>query len=216
MALTALCLAALCTVAAQAMTVGPVREWRFNVLLDGTLIGYHRFELRESGEERELRSEARFNVKVLFINAYRYAHDNDERWRGECLTQINARTDDNGAKRIVQGTLSTTSFVVASAKPATELGSCVQTFAYWNPQILSATRLLNPQTGEYVPVQVSRLGAEMLSIRGTPRATERYRLIGQSTSGESLRIDLWYSPSGEWLALESTTADGRRLRYQLQ
>lgn len=216
MLLSALCLAAMCVVTAQAMSVGPVREWRFNVLLDGRPIGYHRFELRESGDERELRSEARFNVKLLFINAYRYVHENDELWQGECLAQINARTDDNGAKRVVEGTMSASSFVVASAKRVTELGGCVQTFAYWNPQILTATRLLNPQTGEYLPVQVQRLGAEMLSIRGTPQATERYRLTGQSASGENLRIDLWYSPSREWLALESTTADGRRLRYQLQ
>jgi hypothetical protein len=29
-------------------------------------------------------------------------------------------------------------------------------------------------------------------------------------------IDLWYSKSGEWLALESLTENGHRLRYEKQ
>lgn len=201
---------------ASAMNAGSVSEWRFSVLLDGSPIGYHRFELTERGAERELRSEARFNVKVLFINAYRYVHDNQERWQGDCLAQIDARTDDNGAKNVVRGTQSATRFVVSTAQRVTDLGSCVQTFAYWNPQILNATHLLNPQTGEYVPVRIAPLGAEQLSIRGAAQAAQRYRLIGEAVSGEKLQIDLWYSPAQEWLALESVTEDGRRLRYQLQ
>jgi hypothetical protein len=28
-------------------------------------------------------------------------------------------------------------------------------------------------------------------------------------------VDLWYSAQGEWLALESVVAGGRRLRYEL-
>jgi len=198
------------------MTARPVNEWRFSVSLDGKPIGYHHFELVERGAERELRSEARFAVKFLFIDAYRYAHDNRELWRGDCLAQIEARTDDNGTRNVVRGAQSAARFVVSTAQRITELDSCVRTFAYWNPQILDATHLLNPQTGEYVPVRVVRLGEDTLAIRGIAQAAERYRLIGDAAGSERLRIDLWYSPSREWLALESTTEDGRRLRYQLQ
>lgn len=214
--IAALLASVLCVLPATALNARPLDEWRFNVSLDGKPIGYHRFELVERGVERELRSEARFAVKVLFFDAYRYAHDNRELWRGDCLAQIEARTDDNGTRNVVRGTQSVARFVVSTAQRVTELDSCVRTFAYWNPQILAATHLLNPQTGEYVPVRVVRLGTDTLAIRGAAQAAERYRLIGDAADGERLQIDLWYSPSQEWLALESTTQDGRRLRYHLQ
>jgi hypothetical protein len=37
-------------------------------------------------------------------------------------------------------------------------------------------------------------------------------LLGDA-GGKPLHIDLWYSLAHEWLALESLTPDGRRLRY---
>ncbi len=43
------------------------REWSFTVYLGDNEIGYHRFALTQGGPERELLSEARFNVK--FANA---------------------------------------------------------------------------------------------------------------------------------------------------
>jgi hypothetical protein len=190
-------------------------EWRFNVLLDGKHVGYHLFRLNEANGARELVSEARFNVKFLFITAYRYAHDATERWQGECLTRIDASTNDNGTKKFVRGEPREGRFIVATGKSSASLESCVMTFAYWNPSILAAARLLNPQTGEYVAVQVMPMGADTVIARGVTQRADRYRLLGES-SGEKMQIDLWYSTDKQWLALESLTPEGHRLRYQMQ
>jgi hypothetical protein len=168
------------------------REWSFDVSLDGRPIGEHRFVLRDDAGARELTSEARFRVRLLFFDAYRYDHRAQERWRGDCLERLEARTDANGKKTVVD------------VEPT---DACVQTFAYWNPSILEARTLLNPQTGEYVPVRVQKLGTEMLA----GQAAERFRLVGSGR--EPLQIDLWYTPARDWVALESLTPEGRRLRY---
>jgi hypothetical protein len=76
---------------------------------------------------------------------------------------------------------------------------CVMSFAYWNPRILEQRELLNAQTGELERVSVAALGEG------------RYRI-----SGTKHPIELRYSPKGEWLALDSTVAGGRRLSYRLQ
>ena len=34
-------------------------------------------------------------------------------------------------------------------------------------------------------------------------------------TAKKLKLDLWYSPRGEWLGLQSTYDNGRRLRYEL-
>jgi hypothetical protein len=194
---------------ATAPAAADVRTWNFRVLLDGSEIGYHRFTLRQQAGGRELDSEARFDVKLLFIPAYRYRHQANERWRGDCLAAVESRTDDNGDAYRVTAAGSGERFVVETRDGRAELGGCVMTFAYWNPQMLRETRLLNVQTGEYLDVRVTPIGQETVTVRGTPVAARRYAL-----RGPRLAIDLWYSADGyDWLALESVTDGGRRLRY---
>jgi hypothetical protein len=183
------------------------REWHFDVSLDGRAIGEHKFTLQVDDESRELTSEARFLVRILFINAYRYEHRALERWNGDCLESLDARTDTNGKPTLVAGQRASGEFRVKSGSAAVSLEPCVQTFAYWNPSILDARRLLNPQTGEYVDVKVLLIGREVME--GT--LTDRYRLI--SSGRTPLEIDIWYTPARDWVALESLTPEGRRLRY---
>jgi hypothetical protein len=76
--------------------------------------------------------------------------------------------------------------------------------------MLQQTRLLNAQTGEYDAVTITAMGDVSLQVRGASQMAKQYRL-----TGSKLSIDLWYSSTGEWLALESTTENGRKLRYLL-
>ena len=185
------------------------QSWSFRVFLDGRDIGRHTFVREEAGEGARVVSEARFEVRFLFLTAYRYEHRAEEQWRGRCLSSLDARTDDNGNETVVSGVQGGGGFRVTTDGNAAGVEPCVQTFAYWNPSILEATHLLNPQTGEYLPVQVLDLGRATI---GNREEAQHYRLLGD-TGGKPLHIDLWYSTAHEWLALESLTADGRRLRY---
>jgi hypothetical protein len=185
------------------------RAWNFRVLLDEREIGRHRFTLSALGDERELRSEARFDVRVLFLTAYRYTHAATERWRGDCLHALVSRTETNGEREAVNAERSGERLLVERAERRDEHEGCVMSFAYWNPQILKSRRLLNSQTGELQPVTVTPRGEETIEVRGRPQSAQRHRL-----SAPQLTIDLWYA-GGEWVALESSAEGGRRLRYQL-
>jgi len=191
------------------------QAWNFRVFLDDAEIGKHRFTLREANGERVLTSEARFAVKIAFITAYRYFHDAEERWRGNCLAGLTARTNDDGKKNAVDAVLETTAggdrLVVTDGNRRAVLDGCPMTFAYWNPQILKQDRLLNAQTGETTPVKITARGEETIAVRGAPVLARRYQV-----SGPPQPIDLWYSATGDWLGLESTVGGGRRLRYRLE
>lgn len=195
---------------ASAPLQAELRAWHFRVFLDDAEIGYHRFTLQQGAGERELVSEARFDVKFLFLTAYRYRHQATERWRGDCLAGVAARTDDNGELYRVEASGDGERFVVETQAGRAELAGCVMTFAYWNPRMLRQTRLLNVQTGEYTDVTVTPAGEELIAVHGQPTRARRYAL-----RGEKIAIDLWYSTDGDWLALESTTTGGRRVRYQI-
>jgi hypothetical protein len=201
--------AALFTAAGYSTGIAP-RTWNFSAYLDDAPIGYHRFTLREDSARTELRSEARFEVKVMFITVYLYAHDAVEQWRGNCLESLTSRTDSNGDRQTVAGTREGAGFAIATGRSVETIDGCVMSFAYWNPAMLGQSQLLNSQTGKYEQVRIVALGEEKLSVRGEPVNAKRYRITGPRQP-----IDLWYSTGDEWLGLESTVAGGRRLRYRL-
>jgi hypothetical protein len=190
---------------------GPVkREWAFRVLLDGHDIGRHDFRLIEQAGGQEIDSRARFQVKALFIPLYRYEHDDREIWRDGCLVGLEARTNDNGERHSVKGILRDETFSVQRQDGSADLPACVRTFAYWDPDFLRAHQLLNTQTGLYEEVQIEPRGREQIEVLGQSRNAMRH-----SIRTGKYAIDVWYSPEGEWLQLQTRTPSGRSLRYEL-
>jgi Family of unknown function (DUF6134) len=184
-------------------------EWNFRVLLDGKEVGWHRYIVRGDGAGTEVESRAQFDVRFLMLNAYSYRHTARERWRGACLDQLESRTETNGRVEKVAAVASDDAVVVAGPSGDARLPGCVMSFAYWDPRILRATRLLNSQTGELLPVTVAEKGTERVNVAGRTVAATRHRL-----SAPDLQIDLWYA-DGRWVALEAPTPGGRTLRYEL-
>ena len=196
--------------AVTAANDAPAREWNFRVYLDDNEIGYHNFSLFEEAGQKRLVTEAEFRVKFLFITAYSYDHFNQETWQGDCLQEIRSRTDANGKKFTVHASRDEGVLEIEAPQGKTGVQGCVKTFAYWNPDILDEPRLLNSQTGELLPVEVTRIAKESLTVKGENTSAERYRL-----TAKDLKLDIWYSEDNRWLALESTVKGGHILRYEL-
>ena len=182
----------------------------FDVFLDGKKIGYHRFEIEGPKKNAAVRSEAKFDVKFLFVTAFSYRHTAEENWTGGCLDGLQARTDSNGRELSVVGERTNNAFVIETADSEAELPECVMSFAYWNPGFLDQSRLLNPQTGEYLEVEVEELGADVVRLDGREIPARSVRITARQ-----MDITLWYSENAEWLALESVAKGGRILRYEL-
>jgi hypothetical protein len=206
-----------CAIATSAVASAPAaavheagRQWHFRVLLDDEVVGWHRYEVRAVDGHTEVESHAQFDVRILFVNAYRYRHEARERWRGVCLEDLESRTVTNGTVEEVDAVATDEALVVARRSGETRLPGCVMSFAYWDPRILQADRLLNPQTGEWLPVRVEARGTEQLNVDGQTVAATRHRI-----SAPELQIDVWYA-DGRWVGLEAETRGGRLLRYELQ
>jgi hypothetical protein len=187
------------------------RVWNFTVYLDDDPVGHHRFTLNESRQRKRLQSEARFSVKLLMIEAYRYQHKAQESWDGDCLSRIEAETDDNGEQSSLSGLIRGGRFELNHGRFSETLPGCIMTFAYWNPLILEQSRLLNPQTGDFTPVTVSSRGEEPVTVRGKKVNATHYHL-----DARKFQIDLWYSDGKEWVALDSALDNGRLLHYRIE
>jgi len=187
-------------------------EWTFGVFLNGKRIGEHRFTLRQEpdGHAEHVTSEARFDVKVLGIPVFRYAHTAEEVWRDECLVDLKTHTRVNGKEYAVSGRSHHGAFeidVVADGQRQTsQLPACVATYAYWDVDRLRRHgELLNGQTGAYQTVARSL----------EPKADGDNDVI--SLAGDGFRIDLSYrNDDGFWTGLRTTTRDGRTLTYRLE
>jgi hypothetical protein len=193
-------------------TVGDdVRKLTFDVFLDDRAIGYQRFELMQAGGGTRIETRAEFEVKLLLLTAFAYDHRNTELWRGGCLQTIDSRTESNGKRYVVSGRARGAEFVVATDEGERSLGDCVASFAYWDKDVLlQRQRLLNSQTGEYVPVRIDSLGLDRVRIGQRDVAVERYAL-----RGKGLDITLAYAVGdGDWVALDSRVDGGRTLRYR--
>lgn len=184
-------------------------QMQFKVFLDDKEIGYHTFNLSGDPMSPEVSVEAAFDVKFLFINAYSYRHAAQERWQDGCLVSLNALTEDGGEEVFVKGQSEESSFQVETDEGRTVLQGCVRSFAYWKPQWLQSSRLLNTQTGEYEAVERTDMGVETVSLNEQEVVAQKYRL---SLPNEKF-IDLWYSLNGDWLSLSSPVNGGRVLRY---
>lgn len=187
-------------------------SWTFNVYLDDSQIGYHEYHLIEQQDGlRRIEANARFDVRFLFINAFRYRHEIEETWSGNCLTEVQARTDSNGKKTAVKGSLTESGFLLELGDDERRLGDCIMTFAYWNPEFLKADRLLNPQTGEFLDVDVQPVDTDRIVVDGKDFAAECFRVTARQ-----IDVRVCYSADdNRWLALESPTKGGRTLRYEL-
>lgn len=180
-------------------------DWAFQVFLDDRPIGEQHFQVDRQGDTWRANIEARFDVDFLFFNAYDYAHQNTEVWQDGCLQSLDAQTDDNGTAYRLEGQRQGEQFRLSINGEETLLPGCVMSFAYWNPDILQQSRLLNTQDGRYMPVTITQVGQETVEVLGQSVAAVHYRL-----DAEELHIDLWYAQDdGRWLKLESLVEDNR-------
>ena len=185
-------------------------EWPFSVFLDDTLVGSHRFTVKGALEHRQLESIARFDVRFLGIDFYRYEHVSQETWKQDCLEDIQAQTNDNGTTLRVDGKSQVGGFALSVSGKDEMLPACIMTFAYWNPEMLKQSRLLNPQTGELTPVTIRKVGHESLMMSDKEIEVDHFHL-----SAEKFDIDLWYDLKGHWVALDSLIEGNRKLKYRL-
>jgi len=205
----AACLA--CALAASSAAAAPASDSTFSVFLDDKPIGEHRFSFGGTEDARSVVSEASFTVKLLGLTVYRYRHRAVEKWRGDCLSELTAATDDDGKASRVRTEAEADGLAVVTDAGRQALKGCVMSFAYWNLAIQRQPRLLNAQTGRSESVQVSRAGGGTVEVRGRQVAATRWRIDGPAQP-----IDVWYSEQGEWVGLDSMVDGGRKLIYRLK
>lgn len=186
-----------------------VREWEFKVLLNDKEVGSHVFRVTDEGEITTVQSDAAFDVKILFFNAYSYRHTCVEVWDELGLVSIESSTAANGVDFKVNGKRMDDHFLISNRDGETKLPPEPYSFAYWNPGILTKTQLVNAQTGEHEWVRITEVPSQPINYQGNQREAKRYDIVVNDQT-----ISVWYgADDSQWLALESPAKGGRVIRY---
>ncbi len=197
--------------AATAQAADGTRTYAFTAFLDGKAIGEHRFTVVTEGTSRRVTSDAGFTVKFLGFEAFHYRHHAEEQWAGDCLSGVQSTTDDDGKPASVKLVKAGDANEITTGAGSQSVGGCLMTYAYWNPALRTQARLLNPQTGKVDAVKVERVFTAKIPVGGKDVVADDWRITG----GESA-IDVWLTPQGEWVGLDSVVAHGKhKLTYRL-
>ena len=193
-------------------TLSTTEEMRFRVLLDNKDIGYHTFTIARQGDAKVVNIKAEFDVRLFFIRAYNYLHENVETWQDGCLRRIESLTNDNGHRFEVNGEKKNDSFELVTLDTSRSLKQdCVMTFAYWDRDFLLQPNLLNAQTGDYIEVTTKSLGKRRFKLGDDVTSAHGFHVFSKE---HDLSIKVWYEEnSNRWLALESSVGNGKTLRY---
>ena len=201
-------------VSASCALFASTQNYQFTVYLDGKEIGQHAFEFDRSPAENagyQLISDARYQVKILFVTVYEYRHRSLENWRDGCVEQIKSATSDNGDDFVVTGQRFEDGLAIeVNGDQEINTPGCVRTFAYWDRELLRTDRLLNSQTGELEAIDLNDVGRTPLPWDGKREA----RTV--ELKSESGLIRLWYGEDDRWLGLSSRLENGRVLEYRLE
>jgi len=178
-------------------------------------LGHHRLRFTREGGQVVMEKEIRFQVKLAFITAFRYEHENREVWEEGRLVSLDTRTHDDGKEHWVRGRATPDGFAVDSSRGSLLAPADVVTTSYWNIGLIRATRLLDTQRGVLMDVRVEPLGVEPIQAGGQVVEARHFRIhILTNTPGATDTIDIWYDDNDQWVKLAFDAKD-QAITYRL-
>ena len=178
----------------------------FDVFIGKKNIGHHFFSIIQGKKKTIVQSRALFDYRIFNVSVYKYKHYSSEIFDSNlCLTELDSSTESQIKIRgslfqTVSGRRQEDGFKVTGSNDQLIAVNCMMPFAYWAPEILRQSSLLNAQSGKEIRISVTKLVGSHLG--------KRYLL-----QGEDLDIEVQYSSKGDWVALSSRIGNGRILSY---
>jgi hypothetical protein len=187
------------------------QELHFDIVRKGAVVGHHQISFRRHGENLQVHSDLKINVKMLFFTAYRYTQTREEVWRDGKLIGLMSRADDDGTLTDIKGAAGPNGIIITSGKLSWILPPDSVPASYWNVSMVTEKgALVNAESGRVTNVKPVRIGEESVTIAGKQIVATHYRLFDKA------RRDVWYDASGRWVKLTMVAEDGSILEWVLK
>lgn len=211
----------------------PTDDRLMQVLLDGREVGEHNFRFDTENGQLNVLSQAEFEVRVVFVTLFRYAHEARENWKNGCLVNVESSTNENGDKFTLASRQLEVGLEFDTNSRSHRLEkACPWSFAYWSPELRQRELLVNPQNGALVEVDFEKLGPREIKVGGSNHTFTAWKLRGwdvtesNGDNGEAgdrnitdrgdadVEIIVYYDEQDRWVGLDSNVGNGRTLQYR--
>jgi|688.fasta_scaffold549951_2 hypothetical protein len=180
----------------------------FAVTRNGEPFGAHTVLVTEANGELNVRNAVALRAGVGPLTVFRFEHECTERWRAGALQAMACETLEDGRRTAVSASRTPSGIRVTGPAGATNFPADALPTTWWTTSVLNRNRLIDAETGEAMPITVTRRGAETLTVGGQPVQTTRYLVQG------TIAMDIWYDNQGRWVRA-AFTARNQRIEYRL-
>lgn len=182
---------------------------RFEARRSGRRIGEQQTSFEGRGAGLFVRTVADFAVKLGPVTLYRYRHEALERWDGDRLAGLEARTNQNGRMLHVSAQAEAGDVRILAASGAdTRAPPTAAPFSHWNREF-ARRPLFNPQDGMLLHVVASAPRPAMVQLAdGSAMAGVCIKFSGDA------EIEDYYGQDGVWAGLVGRLKDGSTLEYR--
>jgi len=176
----------------NAATIPPSGRLDFDVIRKGKDIGDHSYKFTGSANALSVQVTTDIVVKVPIIRttAYSFKHNSVEKWSGNKLVKVSSETNDDGTPHQLNTG-----------------GNGVLPASLWNIDAMHNGKLLNTIDGTIMPVRVSDLGAEAVTVKSGQINAHHFRL------SKGLNRDLWFDNEGNLARVAFKADDGSTVTY---
>lgn len=183
-------------------------DLNFAVVRNGQKIGTTTLTVAHEGEQTVAHVDTHIAVKLAFVTVYRFDQNETERWAGDRLISLAARTDDNGTVHNVAARRDGDTLSVDADGRVSRLDAATIPATPWNASIVRERVALNPQDGKLMPVSVVDHGEEQVTVGGRRSWAHHYSIR------TNFPQDVWYDQSSHLIQVEIHGRDGSTIRYQ--
>lgn len=197
--------------AADAACQPPSGRLDYNVLNEGSSIGWLRMDFRGNGIRTEIRTTIDVRVNFLFlIPILVYRHNSEEVWVNGEFRRYSGVTVDNGREHVVTVDAGGQALRVVKNGLAEEVEAAMLSRAVWCQETLQYGRLLSPLKGRLKEIVAEYLGEEWIEVGGRPLLTRHYAVTEDGRQGA-----VWYGEAGIVVKARFPTKHGTQMTLLL-
>ena len=180
----------------------------FEVFRDGQPFGRQSVVVSKSDGALVAVSQADLKADFGPITVFRYQQSCRETWRDGGLANLSCSTTKNGRRTAVEGAREGDNLRVSEGKSRIDFPAASLPSAWWTKPPVAAYDMINTETGQRLPVRVTRVGRDTVGTGNLQLQADHLRVTG------SLTVDLWYDDAGHWVSC-AFTASGQHMTYRL-
>lgn len=151
---------------------------KFAILRDGDDIGFQTNKVTRRGDVIVHECQARLQVKVLGITAYRYELDYVEEWKGGNLKSMSSKCNDDGDEEFVEIKRGGDGLEIDGSGYQGPCPLDAATSSYWSYDFMTRPLWISTQSGALLNMSANKAGGAEIQGANGPISVERWTLTG--------------------------------------